>query len=71
MSFCSDCEKPFSAFEHAIDHLTNKEQLFHALGRMCDECEEDISSFYCESCDQLLCRSCDKSIHNKGKRALH
>ena len=39
--------------------------------RSCEECNFEKAHFHCESCGQHLCRSCNISIHNKGKRASH
>ncbi|KAM3138265.1 hypothetical protein pb186bvf_009541 [Paramecium bursaria] len=37
----------------------------------CEECEESNATINCTQCGQILCLSCDKKIHNKGKRVLH
>lgn len=39
--------------------------------RICEECQKLPSEYYCESCQELLCWLCDKSIHLKGNRQNH
>ena len=38
---------------------------------ICEECEDENATLICNNCGQNLCDSCDKRIHNKGKRLLH
>jgi len=38
---------------------------------ICDECEDQHAALQCSDCGQLLCSTCDSSLHQKGKRRAH
>eukprot|EP00808_Paulinella_micropora_P004156 g48791.t1 len=38
---------------------------------LCEDCEEQAASFWCEECEQKLCGQCDKNFHRRGKRKDH
>lgn len=37
----------------------------------CEECEQDMSVWICETCEMKMCDMCFDVLHRKGKRALH
>ena len=43
----------------------------HRRGMLCSECEEEDAFGYCADCEQYMCQTCSKSIHNKGARLRH
>ncbi len=38
---------------------------------ICSECEDKDAFGYCADCEQYMCETCSRSIHNKGARRRH
>mmetsp|Transcript_32892 Transcript_32892/g.29776 ORF Transcript_32892/g.29776 Transcript_32892/m.29776 type:complete len:124 (-) Transcript_32892:2710-3081(-) len=64
MSICPDFKQTFN--ESYKKMFTQPE-----YKPLCEECEEEITSFYCVNCEEYLCTQCDKNLHKKAKRAEH
>ena len=58
MPLCQTCER-------TDGHLS------HNRVYVCYECESAAASLFCEECEQNICDTCDKKIHNKGARKKH
>lgn len=37
----------------------------------CEECSSEESNFFCQDCEQYLCKNCNEQLHRGGKRKDH
>lgn len=51
--------------EHALEHS------WHMKIELCEECDDELSEFYCQECKELLCQRCDSNLHFKAARKEH
>jgi len=68
---CPQCDESTCYHCATSKHVRDEALQQHKMNYICEECEEEVSTVFCQNCEQNLCGACDKTIHNKGKRAQH
>jgi len=68
---CEACKENY-CMSCAISQHFSPQLKSHSMNYLCENCREEVvAKLFCDECGQVLCLECDKTIHNKGKRARH
>jgi hypothetical protein len=66
-----DLRLPTESHELPDSNLSSLDKLSPTSSCLCEECDQAPAKYRCTECEQNLCLSCEKRIHNKGARKNH